>query len=214
MEVTVESLRSNQWLPCWQTGRQTVRKRHQRKDLPQERGGRKELCPLFLPPSETFRLWFELVNSLISFATGLAPLVWTAAVPLLRDQKVTRDQTEPFALAGQECQSRGLAGLPSVPLACHWTPAWKPRCGTARTASIEEKTVIRYKKEDQHAQRLNKNATKEPNTPSRWDRSVFWIFCSRMNRSYPWVSVPADPAECFLMAPGGGKIVIMSIRKI
>lgn len=55
MEVTVESLRSNQWLPCWQTGRQTVRKRHQRKISCRKEEEEKSYVPLFAP-SETFRV--------------------------------------------------------------------------------------------------------------------------------------------------------------
>lgn len=43
--------------------------------------------------------------------------------------------------------------------------------------------------------------TKKWKIPFLWDHSVFWTFCSRMNQSYPWASVPAGPTGHFLMAP-------------
>lgn len=41
--------------------------------------------------------------------------------------------------------------------------------------------------------------------PFLWDHIVSETFCSRKNQFYPSVSVPADPKEHSLMAPGGHK---------
>lgn len=52
---------------------------------------------------------------------------------------------------------------------------------------------------------------KKPKIPFLWDHIVFWTFCSRMNQSYPWVSVPAGPTGHSLMAPSGCKMSITQL---